>query len=114
MTTFEIILAIAGSVGLAEVVRLIVEKILNKKHNTLNDKKDEFNNLKERLEFTEQQYENVQTEQAKMRVQLLQMYNIIIDMIQISCTVDCPNRKLKEVDKKILDELLRYSEQNHD
>lgn len=98
LTTIELIVTIASAIGVAELLRILLEKLLSKKKDSLSNNKDEFSNLKERIEFNESQTNKLFKQQAIFRFQILKMYDVIADLVEWSCIVDCPKRKTRDVD----------------
>ena len=88
MTGMEIFLGIAGTLGLADLARITIEKFFSKK-------KDEFSILKERLDYTERELSRVVKEQATDRRKISKMYAFLVRITPETCTKrDCKYREL--------------------
>lgn len=112
LTTVELIVTIASAIGVAELLRILLEKLLSKKKDALSNNKDEFSNLKERIEFNESQTNKLFKQQAVFRFQILRMYDVIADLVEWSCIVDCPKRKSRDVDLEKLKDIYEIKIEN--
>lgn len=105
MTGGEIFLAMAGAVGLAEIVKTLVERLVRKKHYGIADKKDEFSALRERLDYNEKEINGLMKQQAINNRRIARMYNFIAEMVMQTCAkTGCKMRKIIEVNFDSFDE----------
>lgn len=98
VTWWEIVVAIGGLIGIADIIRLVIEKLFS-------NKQDSFARLKERLEFTERETTRLNKMVTRTNMKFLKLYSLVADLIKKSCSKDCPMRELVDIDLDILDEI---------
>lgn len=104
MTGMEIFLGVAGTLGLADLARITIEKFFSKK-------KDEFAILKERLDYNERELSRVTKEQAIDRRKISKMYAFLVRITPETCTKkDCKYRELICIDFGEFEELDKEEE----
>lgn len=103
ITWWEIVVTGAGLIGLADIVRLVLEKVLN-------SKQDSFARLKERLEFTERETTRLNKMVTRTNMKFLKLYALVAELTKKSCGKDCPMRELVQIDLESIDEINENSD----
>lgn len=95
---------VAAAVGLAEIIRMVLSKIFSKKSDEINENKDEFATLRERMLFNEQQTNRLNKALTKTNLKVLKTYAIVTELTKKSCGKDCPMREIVNIDLGYLDD----------
>lgn len=99
MTTGEIIIAIAGAIGLAEILKAVVDKLLSKRRDKTKNDNDEFSVLKKRIGFAEMEVNRLNRQQIENSRRISRMYTFMADMTKQTCAKkDCKMRDLIAID----------------
>lgn len=99
MTTLEIIVAILGSVGLADIIKTLVDKHFSKKQDTINNNRDEFAVLKDRVEFAEKEIAKYSRQQMANNRRISRLYTFLCDLTLLTCSKEkCPMRDIIAID----------------
>lgn len=99
MTRWEIFAIVATALGVAEVIRLVVEKLLNKKSNGIANTKDEFAVMKERQEFADKEITRLNRQQIENSRRISRLYTFLADLTRQTCSKkDCKMRDLIAID----------------
>lgn len=99
MGTIEIIGALAGAVGLAEIVKLLIEKRFSKKRDNTKNQRDEFAILRERIDFNEKEINRVNRSQIAANRKMSRMYSFLVDFTKQTCSEEnCALRKVVSID----------------
>ncbi len=105
MTGIEICVAIAGAIGLADIIRIIIEKFFSKKS-------DDFARLKERLEFTEKETTRLNKVITRTNMKVLRLYTMVTELVKKSCGKNCPMREIVDIDLESLNDIDENSDEN--
>lgn len=99
MTGLEGFGVVAGMVGLAEVVKIVLEKLLSKKKEHISNSKDEFELLKQRLELAEREIDKGQRESFANTRRISKLYTFLADLTLMTCSKQkCPMRDIIAID----------------
>lgn len=113
--TIEIIATILGTLGIAEIIKLIVEKKFSKKQDKIANDKDEFSALRERIDYNEQEINRLNKSQIKANRKIQKLYAFLIDVSKETCSVeDCPLRKIITIDFDELEDDIKNDKINND
>lgn len=95
MTVVEIIVTLAGCVGLAELIRFLVAKLFSKKRDQVMTQKDEFSALRERIDYNEKEINRLNRSQISANRKISKMYSFLIDITKQTCSEEnCALRKV--------------------
>ena len=99
MTGLEIGASIAGTIGFADLLRIIIEKLLSKKKEKVENQKDEFSVLRERLDYNERELNRLNKNQITDRRKISKLYAFLVRVTPDTCTKkDCKYRELICID----------------
>lgn len=99
MTGIEIGVTVAGTIGLADIIRIIIEKIFSKKKEKVENQKDEFSVLRERLDYNEKELNRLNKNQICDRRKISKLYAFLVRITPDTCTKkDCKYRELISID----------------
>lgn len=104
--TVEIIMAIAGTLGISEILHLIVAKIFSKKQDHITTQKDEFAAIRERLDYNERETNRLNREQIMANRKISRLCNYLVDVITKTCAKkNCALREIINIDFDDLNDL---------
>lgn len=99
MTGLEGFGVVAGMVGFAEVVKMVLEKLLSKKKEHISNSKDEFELLKQRLKLAENEIDRGQRESFANTRRISKLYTFLADLTLMTCSKQkCPMRDIIAID----------------
>jgi hypothetical protein len=99
MTGLEGFGVVAGMVGFAEVVKMVLEKLLSKKKEHISNSKDEFELMKQRLELAENEIDRGQRESFANTRRISKLYTFLADLTLMTCSKQtCPMRDIIAID----------------
>ena len=99
MTGLEGFGVVAGMVGLAEVVKIVLEKLLSRKKETISNAHDEFQLLKDRLALAEKEIDKSQRESFANTRRISRLYTFLADLTLMTCSKQkCPMRDIISID----------------
>jgi len=103
--TIEIIIAIAGTLGISEILHLIVSKLFSKKQDTIMTQKDEFEAIRERLTYNEKETNRLNRAQIMANRKISRLYSYLVDVTTKTCAkTNCALREIIAIDFDNFDE----------
>ena len=99
MTGTEITFGILGTIGIADLIRLVIEKFFSRKKDHIHNQKDEFSALRERLDYNEKELNRLNKNQIAANRKISKMYSFMVRVTPNTCTKkDCNYRELISID----------------
>lgn len=97
--TVEIIIAIAGTLGISEILHLIVAKIFSKKQDQIITQKDEFEAIRERLTYNEKETNRLNRAQIMANRKISRLCAYLVDITTKTCAKkNCALREMIDID----------------
>lgn len=112
-----ILISVGSAVGINRLLELFINRYFNKKKDEevieqekLKTNNQEFKNLKEQIDTYSDLANKLAKETSTLKMQVLNLYDYILELTSITCIKNCENRKIKSIAIDIISDLKKIEE----
>lgn len=112
-----ILISVGSAVGINRLLELFINRYFNKKkyeedveQEKLKTNNQEFKNLKEQIDTYSDLANKLAKETSTLKMQVLNLYDYILELTSITCIKNCENRKIKSIAIDIIGDLKKIEE----
>lgn len=116
-----ILISVGSAVGINRLLELFINRYFNKKKDEeaveqekLKTNNQEFKNLKEQIDTYSDLANKLAKETSTLKMQVLNLYDYILELTSITCIKSCENRKIKSVAIDLISDLKKTEEKENE
>ena len=116
-----ILISVGSAVGINRLLELFINRYFNKKKDEeaveqekLKTNNQEFKNLKEQIDTYSDLANKLAKETSTLKMQVLTLYDYILELTSITCIKNCEHRKIKGIATDILSDLRKTEEKENE
>lgn len=116
-----ILISVGSAVGINRLLEIFINRYFNKKKDEevieqekLKTNNQEFKNLKEQIDTYSDLANKLAKETSTLKMQVLNLYDYILELTSMTCIKNCENRKIKSVAIDLISDLKKIEEKENE